>query len=190
MDPAEISFDQFDHRSSFKSEVWILFEKTACPQCCGDPLKLQRHLVWLLAIWIWIPNCALRSVCGFLLYLLHTVVGDGAMNKLGICFQWHNENFKFRMLLFSVGNGAMNALRYWRRRNERFGILENATNERSAILETAQWINTPRCWQRCDARSTMLSTTRWCLYRCWVETSANTLSDLYKGGMENLNSAF
>jgi hypothetical protein len=86
---------------------------------------------------------------------------------------------------FSLGNGAMNARRYWKRRNERFGILENAT------------MNAPRYWKRRNKHSallatvrctcsTMLLTARWCLERCWVEveTSANTLSALQTGNWE------
>jgi hypothetical protein len=45
-------------------------------------------------------------------YLLHIAVGNGDMNKFGICFQWHIQHFKARMLFFSVGNGAMNTPRY------------------------------------------------------------------------------
>jgi hypothetical protein len=36
-----------------------------------------------------------------------------------VCFKWGNEQFKPRMLLLSVGNGAINTLRYWQQRNER-----------------------------------------------------------------------
>ncbi len=46
-------------------------------------------------------------------YSLHTVVGNGAINKFAICFQWRNEHFKPRMLLFYVGYGAMNAPWNW-----------------------------------------------------------------------------
>ncbi len=35
------------------------------------------------------------------------------MNIFRIHFQWHNEHFESRMLIFSVSNGAMNARRYW-----------------------------------------------------------------------------
>jgi len=42
-------------------------------------------------------------------YLLHTTVGDSAMNKFGTC----REVFTRRMLLFSVDNGAMNAPQCW-----------------------------------------------------------------------------
>jgi hypothetical protein len=38
------------------------------------------------------------------------------MNKFGICFQRRNEHLKSSMFLFSVGNGAMTAPRYWQRR--------------------------------------------------------------------------
>jgi hypothetical protein len=63
------------------------------------------------------------------LSILKTLVGKGAINKFGSCCQWRNEHFKPRMLLFSVGNDAMNASRhrttaqwtplwYWQRRSE------------------------------------------------------------------------
>jgi hypothetical protein len=51
-------------------------------------------------------------------YLLHSAVGDSAMNKSGICFQWRNEHFTVRMLFFSVGKGAMNAPRYCQLRDD------------------------------------------------------------------------
>jgi hypothetical protein len=64
-------------------------------------------------------------------YLLHTAIDKSAMNKFGICFQWRNEHFKPRMLLVSVGNGAiktpeigngaMNALQCWQLRNDTVG---------------------------------------------------------------------
>jgi hypothetical protein len=56
-------------------------------------------------------------------YLLHTAVGSGAMNKLGICYQQRNGHFKPKNMLFSAGNSAMNAPRYWQRRNERSMML-------------------------------------------------------------------
>jgi hypothetical protein len=46
------------------------------------------------------------------IYLLHTVVGDGPMNKFGSCIQWRSELFKPRMLFFPVGKGTMNAPQY------------------------------------------------------------------------------
>jgi hypothetical protein len=67
-------------------------------------------------------------------YLLQTAVGDGAMRKFGICFQWRNEHFKARMLFFSVGKGAMNAPRYWQPRDT--NALYRLRDETSA--------NTPR----------------------------------------------
>jgi hypothetical protein len=62
---------------------------------------MLHHLLQLLAFWKQIANGAHRSVSGLLF-----------MNKFGICFQWRNELFKPR-ILFSVGNGAMNAPRNW-----------------------------------------------------------------------------
>jgi hypothetical protein len=35
------------------------------------------------------------------------------MNKVRICFQWHNEHFKSRPSFFSVGKGATNTPLYW-----------------------------------------------------------------------------
>ncbi len=64
-------------------------------------------------------------------YLLHTAIDKSAMNKFRICFQWRNEHFKPRMLLVSVGNGAinirdigdgaMNAPQCWQLHNDAFG---------------------------------------------------------------------
>jgi hypothetical protein len=45
------------------------------------------------------------------------------MKKYGNCFQWRSKLLKPKMLFFSVGNGAMNAPRYWQQRNERVGFL-------------------------------------------------------------------
>ena len=59
-------------------------------------------------------------------YSLHTAVGNGARNKFWICFQTRKEHFKLRMLLFSVGNGAMNATRNRQWRNECFAMLATA----------------------------------------------------------------
>jgi hypothetical protein len=68
---------------------------------------LQRYLAHLLDIWQQIANSALSSIIGFL--FTSTAVGNGAMNKFGVCLPWRNEHLKPRMLLFSVGNSAMNA---------------------------------------------------------------------------------
>jgi hypothetical protein len=59
-------------------------------------------------------------------YLQHTADGNGTMNKLGTCIPRRNGYFNPKMLLFLVGNGAMNALRYWKRGNEFSAILETA----------------------------------------------------------------
>jgi hypothetical protein len=55
-------------------------------------------------------------------YLLHTAVGNGAMNKYGICRQWRKEVFTIGILVFSIGNGAMDARQYWGWHNERFAM--------------------------------------------------------------------
>ncbi len=70
-------------------------------------------------------------------YSLHTAVGYGALIKIKICFQWRNEHFKPSMLLFPVGNDAMNALRYWQRRNELLCNIGNGVMNSSAMLVTA-----------------------------------------------------
>jgi hypothetical protein len=69
---------------------------------------LLSHLVRLLTIWKQISNGTHNSASG-LLITTYAAVGNGAVNKFGICFQWRNEHLKPRMLLFSVGNSAMNS---------------------------------------------------------------------------------
>jgi hypothetical protein len=67
--------------------------------------------------------------------MLKSVVGKGARNKFGSCCQWRNEHFKPRMLLFSLGNDAMKAPRYWQRHNELLCDIGNgATNFYVAIV--------------------------------------------------------
>ncbi len=117
-------------------------------------------------IWVRIPNGAHRSVRRLLSTTYSTAAGNGTMNKLGTCFPRRNGHFNPKMLLFSAGNGAMNALRYWKR-----------CNERSAILERVLWIlrdvgngamNTPWC---CKLRDHAFSD---------VETCLNTLVALQR----------
>jgi hypothetical protein len=62
------------------------------------------------------PNYQQRTSEAF--YLLHTALGNGAMKKFEVCFNWSNEHFTARMLFFCVGNGAMNAPRYWQLRDD------------------------------------------------------------------------
>jgi hypothetical protein len=40
------------------------------------------------------------------------------MNQFGISFQWRNEHFKPRILLFFLANGSINLPRYWQWLNE------------------------------------------------------------------------
>ncbi len=61
-------------------------------------------------------------------YSLNTAVGNSAMNKFGICFQWRNENLRPKMVVFSEGNCAINALWNWEQHNEC-----------SSMLTTVQW---------------------------------------------------
>ncbi len=59
-----------------------------------------------------------------------------AMNKFGSYCWWRNEQLNPRMLLFSAGNGAMNAP--WYRRNELLRDIGNGAMNSSVILATAQ----------------------------------------------------
>jgi hypothetical protein len=63
-------------------------------------------------------------------------------NTFGICFKWINEHVKPRMLLFSVGNGAMNALRNLQRRSECFAMLATVTM-RNMILQIKSGTESP-----------------------------------------------
>ncbi len=91
----------------------------------------------------------------------------GAINTFGICYQKRNVHFKPRILLFSAGNGAANAPRYWQRRNKRSALLDTFEKKcfRSLVastitphlpIPTARWISFPR-WQFVSK----LSTTAW-----------------------------
>jgi hypothetical protein len=53
-------------------------------------------------------------------------VGNGAMHKFGNCFQWRGKLFIFKMLFFSIGNGAMNPPQYWQRRTKPSSLLTTA----------------------------------------------------------------
>jgi hypothetical protein len=48
------------------------------------------------------------------LFILHTVVGIGALNKLGTCSQWRSEHFWIIIFLSSIGRGAMKAPHCWK----------------------------------------------------------------------------
>jgi hypothetical protein len=107
-------------------------------------------------------------------YLLHTTVGNGAMNKLGSCSQWRSELLIPRMLIFSVGNGAMNALQYWQRRNELSALLETVKKCLQVHCSqynytTACWISFP-CWQFVPKLPTA------------VQVGAETLKDSHRMG--------
>jgi hypothetical protein len=120
--------------------------KEKCPHSpsCESTWQLQRHLVQLLAIWRQSANAAHSSVSG----LLCSIVSNGAMNEFGICFQWPNEHFNPRMLLFSEGNGAMKAPRNWQRRNEcstmvataRWDQCEFTSRWKVSPIHSARWI--------------------------------------------------
>ncbi len=94
---------------------WVDFlEKSAGPACCESPLKLQRHLVQLLAIRKQIATAHKALSAAF--YLLHTAVGNGAMNKFLIYSQWRRKVFTIRMLF----------------------LCRRHSSERSKILATAE----------------------------------------------------
>ncbi len=66
MDPDEIRF----MRQKIKSEARRFFFKSARPPCFKSPLKLQRHLIELLAIWKQIANAGMN---------IHHAVGIGGI---------------------------------------------------------------------------------------------------------------
>jgi hypothetical protein len=97
------------------SDARRFIEKSARTPGSLSPLKLQRHLVRLLAICTRLPTAIQDQIANSYtdlsaaFYLLHKAVGNGAMHKFGNCNQWRSEFLIPRMLLFSVGNDAMNA---------------------------------------------------------------------------------
>ena len=48
--------------------------------------------------------------------------------QIRACSQWRKEDFTIRTLFFSVGNGAMNAPRNLKRRNECFAMSATVHN--------------------------------------------------------------
>ncbi len=156
--------DSFD-RSSLKSEAQRFFEKTApVPHAVR---ALQSYSAISYGCWQ-IGNKFPMAPAD----LPAAAVGDGAMYKHGTCSQWHREVFTIRMLVISVGNGAINAPRYWQQRNERSRILATE-NERSTMLATEKWtlhdvgnreMNAPQYWQQRNESSTMLATEKWTLH--------------------------
>jgi hypothetical protein len=88
--------------------------------------------MWAI-IWKQIAQGAQSSVSG--LYSLHTAVGNGVMEKFGICFQLRNEQFMPRMLSFSIGDGAINAPRSWQWRK---GYLTHITRAQQCLSRLYQ----------------------------------------------------
>ncbi len=70
---------------------------------------------------ILIANSAHSSVSGLFIFL-HTVGGNGDKNKFG------SELIKSLILFFSVGNGAMNALRYCELQDDAFSGVDTSAN--------------------------------------------------------------
>jgi hypothetical protein len=116
------------------SEARRFLEKSARPSCSLSPLKLQRHLVRLLAIWTRLPTAYTDLSAAF--YLLHKAVGNSAMNTNLETVTNGAVNFLYPGQ--SVGNGAMNASRYWQRRNERSSLLEAVQIMPSGLLRPVQ----------------------------------------------------
>ncbi len=95
-----------------KREAQRLLEKSAHPPSFKSHLKISGHLLQLLAI---TPNCQYRTQVfqrPFIYYI--QLLATELWTNWNLS-KWRNEHFKPRMLLFSVGNGAMNAPRYWQR---------------------------------------------------------------------------
>jgi hypothetical protein len=121
MDPAEI---RFIRKVFIKERGEEVFRKIRLSLVlCESPLKLQRHLEQLLAIWKQITNSAHSSVHGLLLTTCSC--WQQRYEQFGSYCQWSNEHFKPRMLLFSVGNGACSDI-------------GNGAMNSSAILATTQ----------------------------------------------------
>ncbi len=125
MDPAEIKFIRKDVIKERGAEV---FRKIRPSFILWKPFKAtakSRTAVGYLK-----TNCQQPTQFyqrPFIPYI--QLLATAHMNKFEICFQWCNDHFNPRMLLFSVGNGAMNTLwllataqltmpQYWQRRNE------------------------------------------------------------------------
>jgi hypothetical protein len=88
----------------FLSEIANPSSKAFIKERGAEVLKIPSHLKDLLAIRILIAKST---------HQLHTVVGNGVMNKFRTCSQYRREIFTITMLFFSKGNGAnMKALRY------------------------------------------------------------------------------
>ncbi len=100
---------RFVPKAFFKERGAEVFRNSARLPSCENPLKSLHHLVQLSAVRKRTANDAHASLD---FYSLHTAVGNGAMNKFGSCCQLPNEHFKPRMLLFTVGNGAISAPGY------------------------------------------------------------------------------
>jgi hypothetical protein len=50
------------------------------------------------------------------------------MEQICICLQWRNEHLRPKMMLFSVGNGALNAPRYWQLHGDALNDVETSAN--------------------------------------------------------------
>jgi hypothetical protein len=64
------------------------------------------------------------------LFLQHSAVGNGALNKFGNYFQWRSELLKFIMFFFYVGKGAMNAI--WELHDDACTVYYTLRDETSA----------------------------------------------------------
>ncbi len=85
------------------------FQKNlSVPPSCESPLKIPRHLTHLLAS----PKSQWRTQLYVRSFLIHTAVGNGAVNKFGTFSLWHSELFIPRLYsqAFPIGKGAMRCL--------------------------------------------------------------------------------
>ncbi len=127
------------HRSSLKSEA-RRFKKSRPSPMLSESFKVTAPSLY--GCWPFVnklPKVYTDLSTAF--YLLHTAIGNGAMNKFGNCSQWRSELLILRMLLFSVCNGAMYAPRYWQRCNERSTLLENVPKMPSVSLRPVKLHN-------------------------------------------------
>ncbi len=118
--------------------------------CCESPLKLQCHLVWLLAMCK--KNCQrCTQICQLpFIYYIQLLATALWTNLESVCNSAMNI-LSPECCYFCIGNGAMNSQRYWQRHNEPSLML--ATAQRTLLHIGNDAIRT----------STILSTVLWTL---------------------------
>jgi hypothetical protein len=92
IEPAEIRFIRY---VKIKSEARRFLDKSARPPCCE---RLLNYSAVLYGCWLFgkkLPRAHTDPSVAF--YIPNTAVGNGTINKFGICFKQRNEHFKPRM---------------------------------------------------------------------------------------------